>query len=72
LRAPLANVDFSTGGRSFDSSTNELTVSGATVRLSFPAALTLNLFFPSVSGASDDFAEGDLIGTIDLTGVKLR
>jgi hypothetical protein len=72
LRAPLANIDFSTGSRSFDSSTNELTVSGATVRLSFPAALTLNLFFPSVSGASDDFAEGDLIGTIDLTGVKLR
>jgi hypothetical protein len=25
-----------------------------------------------VSGASDDFAEGDEIGTIDLTGVKLR
>ena len=72
LRAPLANIDFSTGSRSFDSSTNELTVSGATVRLSFPAALTLNLFFPSVSGASDDFAEGDLIGTIDLTGVRLR
>jgi hypothetical protein len=72
LRAPLANIDFSTGSRSFNSSTNGLTVSGATVRLSFPAALTLNLFFPSVSGPSDDFAEGDLIGTIDLTGVQLR
>jgi hypothetical protein len=72
LRAPLATIDFSTGSRSFDSSSNQLTVTGATVRLSFPAALTLNQFFPSVSGASDDFAEGDEIGTIDLTGVKLR
>jgi hypothetical protein len=72
LRAPLATIDFSTGSRSFDPSTNELTVTNATVALSFPAALTLNLFFPSVSGPSDDFAEGDLIGRIDLNGVKLR
>ena len=72
LRAPLATIDFSTGSRSFDPSTNELTVTNASVALSFPAALTLNQFFPSVSGPSDDFAEGDLIGTIDLSGVKLR
>jgi hypothetical protein len=73
LRAPLANVDFSTGSRSFDPSTNELTVTGATARLSFPAALTLNQFFPTQSGnPADDFAEGDEIGTIDLIGVKLR
>jgi hypothetical protein len=32
----------------------------------------LNQFFPSVSGSIDDFAEGNEIGTIDLTGVKLR
>jgi hypothetical protein len=73
LRAPLANIDFSTGSRSFDSSTNTLTVTGATVGLSLPAALTLNQFFPTQSGnAGDDFAEGDAIGTIDLDGVKLR
>jgi hypothetical protein len=72
LRAPLASIDFSTGSRSFDSNTNTFTISGATVKLSFPAALTLNQFFPSVSGPSEDFAEGDLIGTIDLTDVKLR
>lgn len=73
LRAPLANIDFSTGSRSFDPGTNELTVTGATVGLSLPAAVTLNQFFPTQSGnASDDFVEGDGIGTIDLTGVKLR
>jgi hypothetical protein len=73
LRAPLANIDFSTGTRSFDSSTNELTVTGATAKLSFPAALTLNQFFPNQSGdPGNDFVEGDLIGTIDLVGVKLR
>jgi hypothetical protein len=73
LRAPLANIDFSTGTRTFDSSTNELTVTGATAKLSFPAALTLNQFFPNQSGdPGNDFVEGDLIGTIDLVGVRLR
>jgi hypothetical protein len=73
LRAPLANIDFSTGSRSFDPSTNELTIAGATVDLSVPAALTLNEFFPTQSGnPGDDFVAGDGIGTIDLTGVKLR
>ena len=38
-----------------------------------PAAVTLNQFFPTQSGnPDDDFVEGDVIGTIDLTGVKLR
>jgi hypothetical protein len=73
LRAPLANVDFSAGSRSFDPSTNTLSVTGATAGLSLPAALTLNEFFPTQSeDPSDDFVEGDRIGTIDLTGVKLR
>jgi hypothetical protein len=73
LRAPLADIDFSTGSRSFDPSTNTLSVTNATVGLSFPAALTLNEFFPTQSGnPGDDFVEGDVIGTIDLTGVKLR
>ncbi len=73
LRAPLADIDFSTGSRSFDPSTNTLSVTNATVGLSFPAALTLNEFFPTQSGnPGDDFVEGDGIGTIDLTGVKLR
>ena len=73
LRAPLAGIDFSTGSRSFEPSTNTLSVTNATVGLSFPAALTLNEFFPTQSGnPGDDFVEGDGIGTIDLTGVKLR
>jgi hypothetical protein len=71
-RAPLATIDFSTGSRSVDPGTKTLTVTGATVRLADLAALTLNQVFPTRSGnASDDFATGDLIGTIDLTA-KLR
>jgi hypothetical protein len=72
LRAPLANIDFSTGTRSVDPNTKTLTVMNATVSLSFPAALTLNQFFPSVSGSSNDFAAGDEIGHIDISGAKLR
>jgi hypothetical protein len=73
LRAPLANIDFSSGTRTFNPSDNSITISGASVSLSFPAALTLNQFFPTASGnAGDDFTSGDLIGTIDVTGVKLR
>jgi hypothetical protein len=72
LRAPLANIDFSTGTRSVDPNTKTLTVTNATVSLSFPAALTLNQFFPSVSGSSNDFATGDEIGHIDISGAKLR
>jgi hypothetical protein len=73
LRAPLADVNFSTGTRTFNPSDNSITITGASVGLSFPAALTLNQFFPTESGnAGDDFAAGDLIGTIDVTGVKLR
>jgi hypothetical protein len=43
------------------------------VRLADLAAPLLNQTFPNESGdASNDFAAGDEIGTIDLTGVKLR
>lgn len=73
LRAPLGDIDFSTGSRSVDPNTKKLTITGATVSLSFPAALTLNNFFPTESGhPSDDFVAGDAVGTIDVTGVKLR
>jgi hypothetical protein len=73
LRAPLATVDFSTGTRSVDPNTKSLTVTGATVSLQQLAAFTLNTVFPTESGnASDDFAAGDAIGTLDITGAKLR
>jgi hypothetical protein len=73
LRAPLATIDFSTGSRSVDPNTKTLTVTGATVNLADLAAFTLNGTFPTESGnASDDFAGGDQIGTIDITGAKLR
>jgi hypothetical protein len=73
LRAPLANIDFSTGTRSVDPNTKSLTVTGATVSLQQLAAFTLNTVFPTESGnASDDFAAGDAIGTVDITGAKLR
>jgi hypothetical protein len=71
-RAPLATLDFSTGSRSVDPSTKTLTVTNATARLDALAAPLLNQSFPNESGtASNDFAAGDLIGTIDLTA-KLR
>jgi len=73
LRAPLGDIDFSTGSRAFDPNTEKLSITGATVSLSFPAALTLNNFFPTESGdPGDDFVAGDKIGTIDVAGVKLR
>jgi hypothetical protein len=72
-RAPLATIDFSTGTRSVDPVTKTLDVMGATVGLADLAAPLLNQTFPNESGsASNDFATGDEIGTIDLTGVKLR
>ena len=70
-RSSLATIDFSTGTRSVDAGTKQLTVSNATVNLSYPSALTLNTLFPNVGSPSDDFAAGDEIGTIDLTA-KLR
>jgi len=72
-RAPLADIDFSTGSRVVDPVAKTLTITGATVTLNGIAAVTLNQIFPTESGnASDDFAAGDAIGTIDVTGVKLR
>jgi hypothetical protein len=72
-RAPLADIDFSTGSRSVDPSTKTLTVTGATIKLASLAAPLLNQNFPTESGnSSDDFAAGDLIGTINITGAKLR
>jgi hypothetical protein len=72
-RAPLATIDFSTGSRSVDPNTKILTVTGAEVKLAALAAPLLNATFPNEStDPSNDFATGDLIGTIDLTGVKLR
>jgi hypothetical protein len=72
-RAPLADIDFSTGTRSVDPNTKTLSVTGATVKLASLAAPLLNQTFPrATTNASDDFAPGDVIGTIDITGVKLR
>jgi hypothetical protein len=72
-RAPLATIDFSTGSRSVDPNTKTLTVSGATVSLASLAAPLLNQNFPNESGsATNDFAAGDLIGTLNITGAKLR
>ena len=73
LRAPLGTIDWSTGTRSVDPNTKALTISGATVNLSPASAFTLNTTFPNESGTpSNDFAGGDEIGTIDVTGAKLR
>ncbi|HEY7121634.1 MAG TPA: hypothetical protein VH329_03650 [Solirubrobacterales bacterium] len=72
-RAPLGNIDFSGATRSVDPGTKTLNVTGAKVNLAALAAMILNQTFPNQSGdASKDFAGGDVVGTIDLTGVKLR
>jgi hypothetical protein len=72
-RAPLATIDFSTGSRSIDPTTKSLTVTNATVSLAAIAAPLLNQNFPTESGnPADDFAAGDVIGTISITGAKLR
>jgi hypothetical protein len=73
LRAPLATIDWSTATRSIDPNTKSLTISGATLNLSPASAFTLNTTFPNESGTpGNDFAGGDEIGTIDVTGAKLR
>ncbi len=72
-RAPLATIDFSTGTRSLDPNTKAVTITGATVTLASLAAPLLNQNFPTESGnPADDFATGDVIGTVDITGVQLR
>jgi len=72
LVAALGNIDWSTGSRSIDPNTKQLTVTGASLSLAPAATFALNLFFPNESGsASNDFATGDLIGTVDMTA-KLR
>jgi hypothetical protein len=70
--AALATIDWSTGSRSVDPNTKQLTVTGATINLAEVAGFTLNQIFPNESGnASNDFATGDEIGTVDMTA-KLR
>jgi hypothetical protein len=64
----IANIDFSTGTRSFDPATNQITVTGATVTLHPLAATILNQIFPNRSGdPSNDLSEADVLGTLDLT-----
>jgi hypothetical protein len=72
LVAALGNIDWSTGSRSVDPNTKQVTVTNATVTLAEVAAFTLNQIFPNESGnAANDFAAGDLIGHVDMTA-KLR
>jgi hypothetical protein len=71
-RAPLANIDFSTGSRSLDPATNTISVTGAAVTLGDLAAGLLNQNFPNQGPAGNDFAAGDAIGTLDVAGVRLR
>jgi hypothetical protein len=64
----IANIDFSTGTKSFDPATNQVTVTGATVTLHPLAATILNQVFPNRSGdPSNDLSGSDVLGTLDLT-----
>jgi hypothetical protein len=64
----LGNIDFSTGTRSIDPNTKQLVVTNATVTLDGLSAFVLNQVFPNQSGdPANDFAAGDLIGTVSMT-----
>jgi hypothetical protein len=66
--AAIAQIDFSTGTKSFDPATNQITVTGATVTLDPLSATLLNQIFPNRSGdPANDFSETDVLGTLDLT-----
>jgi hypothetical protein len=66
--ATIANIDFSTGTKSFDPATNQVTVAGATVTLDRLSAIILNQVFPNRSGdPANDFSGADVLGTLDLT-----
>jgi hypothetical protein len=68
----IATIDFSTGTKTFDPATNEITVTGATVTLDRLAATVLNQVFPNRSGnPANDLSNTDVLGTLDLTA-KLR
>ena len=70
--AALGPIDFSTGSRSIDPATGKLSVDNATVTLDGLTAFVLNQVFPNESGNSaNDFAPGDLVGTLSMTA-KLR
>jgi hypothetical protein len=66
--ATIANIDFSTGTKTFDPATNQITVTGATVTLDRLAAIILNDVFPNRSGdPNNDLGNTDVLGTLDLT-----
>jgi hypothetical protein len=70
--ATIANIDFSTGTKTFDPATNQITVTGATVTLDRLAAIILNDVFPNRSGdPNNDLGSSDVLGTLDVSA-KLR
>jgi hypothetical protein len=71
-RAQLGDINWSTGTRSINPTTGAVTITGATLTLASLSVPVLNSTFPNVGAAGNEFATGDLIGTIDVTGVKLR
>jgi hypothetical protein len=71
-RAQLADINWATGARSVNPTTGAVTITGATLNLASLAVPVLNMTFPNLGAAGNEFATGDLVGTIDVTGVKLR
>ncbi len=68
--ASIGIIDFSTGTKSFDPATNQITVTGATVTLDPLSATLLNQIFPNRSGdPANDFSGADVLGTLDLTAI---
>jgi hypothetical protein len=68
ILAGLAAIDWTSGSRSVDPNSKQLTVTNANVTLLGLAADTINRYFPNATNTqSNDFAAGDVIGHIDLT-----
>jgi hypothetical protein len=66
--ASIAVIDFSTGTKSFDPATKQITVTGAKVTLDRLSATLLNQIFPNRSGdPANDFSDKIVLGTLDIT-----
>ncbi len=64
----LGPFDLAAAATSADANTKQITVNQAPVTLDYLAAFVLNQVFPNASGdPSNDFREGDLLGTMSLS-----
>jgi len=66
--ATVGTLDIGAGTLTLDPNTKQLTMTGVPVRFEALTALVLNSVFPNASGnPANDFAGGDLLGTLSLS-----